>query len=405
MNRQPPLAPAHAPGASPTTLAGLLACGLLPSIGLFAPGLVLPAMARHFAASPQAPLLTELVGTLASFAFALGAPLAGRLVARRGGRAVILPGLVLFALCGTLPALLDDLWLILAARAALGLALAGIFTGALSGIASLPESQRARMFGGFSMAGSAAAIALFPIVGLLGHASWRLAFLVHLVALPVLLLAIALPPALGRAAPAAARHGPELPLNAPLLNAPLLRLLAVAAIVGMGMLVGPICAPLYLAGLGVSDTRVLAIPATLGSIASVFASASYGWLHPRIGPGGITLLALLVSTAALAIAGSSGDVLVFCAMVVVQSATVALMAPNISATALACSPPDRSGEAMGLANGMMFGAQLAFPFLAALVRAHGGIGAVFLILAALAGAAAMMNLYGARAPRPAGAAQ
>jgi hypothetical protein len=57
---------------------------------------------------------------------------------------------------------------------------------------------------------------------------------------------------------------------------------------------------------------------------------------------------------------------------------VALVAPNVSATALAISAPARGSQAIGLANGVMFGSQLLFPFVAGAIRAATSLAGVFL---------------------------
>lgn len=365
----------------PLAVAALLLLGIFTTIGLFSPGLVLPQIERHFAETANVKLLTELAGTIASFAFAFGAPLGGVLIARFGVRPVVVPALALFAVAGAAPALLDDLHAILAARAVVGFATGGIFTGALAGLGSLPAAKRAKMFGWFSVAGGAAAIFLFPVVGALGHIGWRPAFYVNLIALPAILLALAIPQGLARTGHGGGQAGPT-GGGQPLLNPAMIGLLAVAVLAGMAMLVGPIYAPLRLAELGITDPRQAAIPVTVGSIAAVFASGSYGWLHGRFGVGGVTALTLLVIAAMMLVAGLADGAVVFGAAVVVESAMVALIAPNVSAAALEYSAPGKGSQAMGLANGVMFGAQLAFPFLAAAIRADAGLGGVFIAFAA-----------------------
>ena len=81
----------------------------------------------------------------------------------------------------------------------------------------------------------------------------------------------------------------------------------------------------------------------------------------------------------LVIAGTSSTMPLFTVGVVLASAMVALIAPNVSATAMAISPPHLGAQAIGLANGVMFGAQLAFPFIAAWVRAAAGLSGLFLL--------------------------
>lgn len=363
---------------SKTGLSALLACGFFTTIGLFSPGLILPQIERAFSDTPHHILLTELVGTIAGFAFALGAPLSGSLIARLGCRRVMPSALLLFALAGVAPALLHNLWLILAARVVLGLALSAIFTGALTGIGALRADMRMQMFGWFSVVGGGAAIFLFPLVGVIGHYGWRPAFLVNLLALPVIPLVLLLPHTLGKVTPLPVGVA-EAKSTDGLFSPALIGLLVLAALAGMSMLIGPIYGPLYLATLDITDTRMLAIPITIGSIAAVFASASYGKLYRILGKNGIWVATMLATGGALLCAGVSTTMPLFTTAIVVLSAMVAIMAPHVSAVALAVSPPHKASQAIGIANGVMFGAQLAFPFVAAWLRALAGLAGTFSI--------------------------
>jgi MFS family permease len=363
-------------------LAALLGCGLFSTIGLFSPGLVLPQIEHAFAATPHAELLTQLIGAVASFAFAIGAPFAGALIARFGCRRVVVPCLLVFALVGTAPLFLNDLRTMVATRVVLGLALSGVFTGGLAGIGALPEMQRARMFGWFSVVGGAAAIALFPLVGTLARIDWHLAFAVHLVALAIVPLALSLPVALGIAERTATPESSDRARS--LLTLPMLGLLVLAGFAGMAMFLPPMYSPLYLASVGITDTRLVAIPVTLGSIAAVFASASYGYAHGRLGIHGLSATTMCVMGLALLVAGSVSSIPVFTVAIIVHSAMLALIAPNVSASALAISPSEQGSKAIGLANGVMFGAQLLFPFIASSIRGATSLAGVFLAFGSVA---------------------
>jgi MFS family permease len=147
--------------------------------------------------------------------------------------------------------------------------------------------------------------------------------------------------------------------------------------------------PLYLVSIGITDTRLLAIPVTLGSIAAVLASAGYGYAHGRLGIQGVSATTMFVMGVALLVAGSVSSIPLFTAAIVVQSAMLALFAPHVSATALAVSPSGHGSQAIGLANGVMFGAQLLFPFIASGIRSATSISGVFL---AFGGAAFVIGL-------------
>lgn len=357
--------------------AALLASGLFISIGLFGIGVVLPQIGRDYAATPGAELLVQLVGAVASFAFAIASPIAGALIGRVGCRAVLIPSLILFVLAGLLPMALHDLWSILATRIFIGLAIGGIFTAGLTGISAFPEDERARMFGWYSVVGGAAAILLFPLVAQLATYGWRLAFLVNLVALAVLPLAMLLPGRIGIAGQPAerAQAGPKMPL----LNPAMLRLLAIGALTGMGMFLGPMYSPLYLASQGVTDPRLMAIPITLGAIAAVFASAIYGFAHRRVGLNGVTILTMLTWGGGLLVAGLSGGILpLFTLGLVLSSGTIGMIAPHVSASAIHRSDAADTARALGLANGVMFGAQLLFPFVASWIRSQTSLSGVFI---------------------------
>jgi MFS family permease len=375
------MATMHPIGSADTSLsrgalAALLGCGLFSTIGLFSPGLVLPQIEHAFAATPHAELLTQLIGAVASFAFAIGAPFAGALISRVGCRRVIVPALVVFAFIGAAPLFLDDLRTMVATRVVLGLSLSGIFTGGLAGIAALPEQRRARMFGSFAVVGGGAAIALFPLVGALARVDWRLAFTVHLAALAIAPLAWRLPDTLGIAEARPTSHTSRGARG--LLTAPMLGLLILAGFAGMTMFLPPMYSPLYLVSVGITDTRLLAIPVTLGSIAAVLASASYGYAHGRLGIHGLSATTMGVMGLALLAAGSVSSIPLFTVAIVAHSAMLALIAPNINAAALMVSPPGQRSQAIGLANGMMFGSQLLFPFIASSIRSATSLAGVFL---------------------------
>ena len=354
--------------------AALLACGLFTTIGLFSVGLLLPQIGIAYSATPGAALLTQVIGAVSSFCFAVGAPFAGTLIDRLGCRRVLTPSLCVFAVAGAAPALVDSLWAIIALRAILGVALAGIFTAGLTGIGALPDRVRARMFGWFSVVGGAAAIVMFPLIGMLAAHGWRLPFLVNLIALPIVPLAMLLPRDLGRAGRSTPADGVA---AGRLLDGPMLILFVLAGFVGMAMFIGPMYSPLYFASLGVTDTRLMAVPITLASIAAVLASASYGLLHRKFGVSGVSILTLLLIAGALLLSGTASSIPIFTVGIILAGAGVAAFAPNVSAAAVELSAGRNPARALGTANGVMFGSQLLFPFIADAVMRAAGLAAVF----------------------------
>ena len=104
----------------------LVACLTVMSAATVAPAL--PRMAEAFSAAPNAELLSKLVLTAPAIAIALCAPFAGALVDRFGRVGILRASLVLYGAAGAAGYVLDDLYAILASRAALGVAVAGTMT-------------------------------------------------------------------------------------------------------------------------------------------------------------------------------------------------------------------------------------------------------------------------------------
>lgn len=165
------------------------------------------------------------------------------------------------------------------------------------------------------------------------------------------------------------------------------------------MYIAPMYSPLYLNSLGMSDPQRLAIPVTLGAIGAVFASALYGPMHHRLGVQGVSAAMMALMAVALLVAGTVQSIFAFTLAIVVQSATLAVLAPNVSASAVAFSPPEKAAQAIGLGNGVMFGSQLLFPFLAGAVRAAMGLQGVFLVFGAAAASVAVYIVVRSRMRR------
>lgn len=152
---------------------------------------VLPRMAEHFQLTAG-----EIGWVITSFTLpsAIVTPISGVLADRFGRKAVMLPGLTLFALGGVGCALSRDLLELLFCRAIQGLGAAplGIMYSTLVGDC-YPEEDRPKMMG---MVGATISIAtaIYPMIGgLLGEYSWRFPFWCSLLAIPLTLLAIFVP--------------------------------------------------------------------------------------------------------------------------------------------------------------------------------------------------------------------
>lgn len=152
---------------------------------------VLPKMAEAFGLSPAEAGLLIAGFTLPGVLFT---PVAGILADRFGRRAIMVPGLCLFAAGGMGCALSTSLASLLFFRVVQGIGAAplGILYGTLVGDA-YPEERRPQMMGVVGACISLAT-ACYPFVGgLLGELHWSCPFWLSLLALPVLFLALRVP--------------------------------------------------------------------------------------------------------------------------------------------------------------------------------------------------------------------
>ncbi len=346
------------------------------AIGFLGVGLVLPLIAHHFASTSGAGLLTQLLGGVVGAALAVSSPIAGRVIDRVGYRTVYLSGALFFALFGAAPFLLNNLYLILACRIAVGVAMAAILIGGYTGISTLAPQLRAKMLGYSALVGGVSAVMLFPILGMLGKIGWRYAFLPHLAALALIPLGLALPHTRRTGAALVRSHAKGLGVP--------VALLAIAVLGGMLSYIGPNFSAFYLASIGITDPSQASIPLTVMAACSVLGSGIFGPLYLRVGGTGVFALALVLTGIGLMVASLSHGLQLFAAGGGIAGIGCAFIAPNLSATAMNLAEPSRIGQAVGLTTGAMFAAQLVVPFVTEPLRQTLGPASVFVAFGATA---------------------
>lgn len=356
----------------------LALAGTFISVGLFSIAAALPPLGADFANSANATLLIQLIGSIAAPVFALASPGAGRLVAKFGVRTVYIWSAGLFALAGIAPAVSHSLIAILAYRMVVGLAVAGGFTAGMVGIACLPERERHVLYGLAAFIGGGVSIIAYPAVGSLAETNWRMAFLIHLVLLPAILLALFLPPNGGITPPCTGAKSQFGLAGIPP------KLLMATAILGWAMISSSIYLPFYLAAKGVTDPGKVGFILSLLAVGSLVGSGSYKLVHNLTSTRGTTLLGMLL-------------VAVGCAMLAVPGAlpivTVGLgfMGAGLGMFGTAVYPLAieslRKGGDPGAATGMvslaLYLPQVLFPIVAGAVEARFGAPVVYALLALL----------------------
>ncbi len=234
---------------------------------------ILPKMAHDLAHGPADAYLVKMTIGIVGIAMVAGAPLAGYLADKIGrGPLLFLSGL-LFAGAGIVPAVTENLYVILGSRFFVGIAAMSFGTlGATIVGDYFEEVERPRLMGALVSIAMIAALITVPISGFMGDAGWHWPFLLHLTGVPLAIVAWfgvnnSLP--VSRAEVMRPRATPEDDES----TAPIPKgLIVLAFFVGLFIYTPSIYAPFRLRELGVDHPSMVAISLTVnGLVSSVIA--------------------------------------------------------------------------------------------------------------------------------------
>lgn len=173
------------PGLPQSLLLLLGSC--LPVLGAVLLAPVLPRMQAQFADEPLVAVLVPVSLTIPALVIALLAPFAGLIADRLGRKPLLLGSMLLYSLFGLLPLWLESLPAIVASRAGLGLAEAGIMTCCTTLIGDYYQgSRRERLFALQMVCTSLSAALFIALGGALGQDDWRTPYTLYAVGLLML---------------------------------------------------------------------------------------------------------------------------------------------------------------------------------------------------------------------------
>jgi MFS family permease len=142
----------------------------------------LPQIDRYFAEQPD--LWVKLILTMPALMIAVFGAVMGDLSDRFGRKHLLLAALLLYGLAGAAGFWIDSLWLLLASRAVLGVAVAGIMSVSTTLMGDYFEGEeRARLMGLQGGVMAMGGVLFFSVGGVLAEWSWRGPFLVYLTGL------------------------------------------------------------------------------------------------------------------------------------------------------------------------------------------------------------------------------
>ncbi|GAA0991152.1 MFS transporter [Subtercola frigoramans] len=349
---------------------------------------VLPSMSDFFASTPGAAALVPLLIGIPALVVAILAPFAGGIVDRFNRRTILLLGLVLYALVGTMPLYLDSLYAIAASRLAVGVAEAAIITCCTTLLGDYFAGQRRnRYFGLQAVVTALAATVFFALGGALGATGWRTPFWVYagsLIIFAFMIPLISQPVGNGRSRSERAKL-PPIPwarIAGPCIVAIFGGIVFYAVIVQLSYV---------LTGIGVSATAIIGLASAVASLATAAGAISFKRLArlqaKLLLPLGFTLAA--VGLMVIWAAGSSFALVLVGA--VIASAGTGILLPTMLTWAVAGLSFEERGRGTGLWTSAFFLGQFLSPLAVialtgiagALQPALGLLGIVSLVIAAI----------------------
>ncbi|MFF0516504.1 MFS transporter [Streptomyces sp. NPDC004250] len=374
-----PLAPARGAILAAAMLTIMAAAIIAPS---------LPAMSKAFAGTPGADLLVRFALTITSLAIAVSAPFSGVVADRLGRRSLLVAALVLYAGSGTAGFFATELYLLLATRALLGIAVGAIMTAVSATITDWFDGPQRASFLGLQQAfASLGGVVFLPLAGLLAAVSWRAPFWIYAVSAVVAVLAVrALPeePRAGRGTAPGSPHG-----AGRFLTSRITGLYVLALVATLVFYMAPTQLPFLLSSQGSGPAATGAVIAG-STLASAVGALAFPALRRLMSPSAITAVSIALLGAGWLLVGTAGSVAQTAAGLLVGGAGVGLAVPNLNLRLSELAHPDQRGRVLsGLVTGIFLGQFLSPLAVQPLVRMTGIAGAFTWTGIAMAAGAAL----------------
>ncbi|WP_437882228.1 MFS transporter [Pseudomonas sp. LRF_L74] len=344
-------------GSSLTIMGAVMVAPILPKLG-----------AEFGPVEPRADLLVPLAITGPALAIALFAPLAGWLADRVGRKALLIIATLLYALLGTLPALLNDLPSIVGARLLFGCAEAAIMTCCATLIADYWHGEQRLRLVNYQVVSIGLVGALFFVIGgALGEHAWRSPFYLYL--LPLLLvpamIKVLWEPAL------AVRSLDDTQVHERVSIATLV--IGYLLIFG-GMLLNfivPVQTPALLVSMGTTSSTLIGLSAGLGLLATLAGSLLWPLLRRRLGIRGCNALLLALLALGLWLLGNAQDYNAVLLAVFIHGVGAGLLVPNAMAPVMNALSAGTRGRGLGVFTACLYVGQFASPLLVAMLGGFG----------------------------------
>lgn len=356
----------------------LLLGSCLPVLGAVLLAPVLPRMQAHFAEVSGSAVLVPIVLTLPALMIAVLAPFAGMIADRLGRKPLLLASMALYVLCGVLPLWLESLPAIVASRAGIGLAEAGIMTCCTTLMGDYYSgARRERLFALQMVATSLSAVVFIALGGFLGQNDWRTPFALYavgLIFLPLMAWQLWEPqPRVPMAATLAQPVKRAFPWRA------LTPMYALALLAGLSLFIVPVQAGYLLNLLHVDAPQQIGMTMGANQLGVLVGALSFRLLSGLRSQHLLLIAFGLAGAGGLLMAGANSHVQVVVA-VLVNGLGIGLMLPTLITWIMALVGFEQRGRAAGWFTAAIFAGEFVSPLVVLAITA----GAVSVLPQALA---------------------
>jgi MFS family permease len=360
----------------------------------------LPSMQTHFSEIEKAGLWIRLVLTLPGLFIVLAAPLAGWFLDRNGRLRLLVPAMILYGMAGSSGLYLDSIGSILAGRALLGVAVAGIMTCATTLVADYYQGAARSKFMGWQAAFmNLGGVVFLTAGGGLTELGWRWPFAIYTFAILLVPLVIFCLPEPGRINKTqAVRTKPGQGMESPI------RLMALIYCVAFGAMIIfyfiPLQIPFYLKSLANAGPSIAGLSIAVSTLFATASSFSYGRIRARLGY--VPILGLnfgLMGLGYLLIGTGNGYPAVLSGLAV-GGLGMGLMFPNLNVWLTTKAPAAIRGRAVGGMTTAVFLGQFLSPIAGQPIVDAFGMGTLFFVSGGvLLGVAAIFIIFRRRIHR------
>ncbi|MDB4270890.1 MFS transporter [bacterium] len=318
----------------------------------------LPDMTKAFSALPNAENLVKLTLSFPALFIALTAIIAGKFIDKFGRLRLLNAALILYAIAGSSGYWLDNIYIILAGRALLGICVGITMTIATTLIADYYQGKSRQKFAGLQIAVmSLGGIMFVTLGGVLADISWRVPFLLYL--FPLLILPMT---SLFLKEPKTLHIAKSKDTS---VKSPKIIWLVFINIMIMWILffIIPVQIPFYLKSIGIEKNTLIGIAIASTTFFSVISSLSFSRIKDRLSYQqvfGIGYLLMALSFASISYGGSYGMVMIG---MLLAGLGMGLMIPNANVWVMQLAPEQIRGQEIGRLTTFWFMGQFLSPII------------------------------------------